>query len=110
MHTHPGASEVLIVIQGKICAGFIDSANNVFFKTLNRGDIMVFPQGLLHFQINSGKIPAIAFPSFSSPSPGLQITDFAFFANSLPTEIITTTTFLPKEVVMKLKGVLGGTN
>ncbi|KAL8189083.1 hypothetical protein R6Q57_029344 [Mikania cordata] len=110
MHTHPGGSELLVVIQGAICAGFISSANTVYFKTLNKGDIMVFPQGLLHFQINSGKIPSIAFVSFSSPSPGLQITDFALFANDLPTEIVAATTFLDVVQIKKLKGVLGGSN
>nr|XP_043627128.1 auxin-binding protein ABP20-like [Erigeron canadensis] len=111
MHTHPGASEVLVVIQGTICAGFISSsANTVYFKTLNKGDIMVFPQGLLHFQINSGKGPALAFVSFSSPVPGLQITDFALFANDLPTELVVATTFLDAAQVKKLKGVLGGTH
>lgn len=107
-HTHPGGSELLVVIQGTICAGFISSANTVYFKTLNKGDIMLFPQGLLHFQINSGKGPALAFVSFSSPSPGLQITDFALFANNLPTELVVATTFLDAATVKKLKGVLGG--
>ncbi|KAI3711520.1 hypothetical protein L1987_70058 [Smallanthus sonchifolius] len=37
--------------------------------------------------INSGKGPALAFVSFSSPVPGLQITYFAMFANDLPTGI-----------------------
>lgn len=110
MHTHPGGSEILVVIQGTICAGFISSANTVYFKTLNKGDIMIFPQGLLHFQINSGKGPALAFVSFSSPSPGLQITDFALFANDLPTELVAATTFLDPATIKKLKGVLGGTN
>lgn len=110
MHTHPGASEVLVVIQGTICAGFISSsANTVYFKTLNKGDIMVFPQGLLHFQINSGGKPALGFVSFGSPNPGLQILDFALFANNLPTELVTATTFLDAATVKKLKGVLGGT-
>ncbi|KAK3034485.1 hypothetical protein RJ639_032474 [Escallonia herrerae] len=110
MHTHPGASEILVVIEGTICAGFISSsANIVYFKTLNKGDIMVFPQGLLHFQINSGKGSGLAFVSFSSPNPGLQILDFALFANNLPTELVTTTTFLDAAQVKKLKGVLGGT-
>lgn len=109
MHTHPGASEVLIVTQGTICAGFISSANTVFFKTLAKGDIMVFPKGLLHFQVNGGGIPAIAFVSFSDPQPGLQILDFALFANDLPTELVTKTTFLDAATVKKLKGVLGGT-
>ncbi|CAI9100709.1 OLC1v1037868C1 [Oldenlandia corymbosa var. corymbosa] len=110
-HTHPGGSEILVVIQGTLCAGFISSFDNkVYFKTLNKGDVMVFPQGLLHFQFNSGKIPSIAFVSFSSANPGLQITDFAFFKNDLPTEIVATTTFLDVAQIKKLKGVLGGTN
>ncbi|KAE8675970.1 Auxin-binding protein ABP19a [Hibiscus syriacus] len=109
MHTHAGASELLVVVQGQICAGFISSANKVYFKTLNKGDIMVFPQGLLHFQINAGKTQALAFVSFSSPSPGLQILDFALFGDDLPTDIIQDTTFLDAAQIKKLKGVLGGT-
>ncbi|XP_022732532.1 auxin-binding protein ABP20-like [Durio zibethinus] len=109
MHTHPGGSEILVVIQGSICAGFISSANKVYFKSLKKGDIMVFPQGLLHFQINAGKTQALAFASFSSPSPGLQILDFALFGNNLPSDIIEETTFLDDAQVKKLKGVLGGT-
>ncbi|XP_043704309.1 auxin-binding protein ABP19a-like [Telopea speciosissima] len=109
-HTHPGASEVLVVVQGTICAGFVSSsANTVYLKTLKKGDIMVFPQGLLHFQVNGGGNTAIAFVSFSSPIPGLQITDFALFANDLPSELVEKTTFLDDAQVKKLKGVLGGT-
>lgn len=108
LHTHPGASELLVVVEGQICAGFVDSGNNVYLKTLEKGDIMVFPQGLLHFQINSGKSQALAFVSFSSANPGLQILDFALFKSDFPTELITQTTFIDAAVVKKLKGVLGG--
>ncbi|CAH8334562.1 unnamed protein product [Eruca vesicaria subsp. sativa] len=109
MHTHPGASEVLFVLDGAITAGFVSSANDVYVQTLKPGQVMVFPQGLLHFQINAGKSAAAAFVTFSSASPGLQILDFALFANNLPTELVTGTTFLDPAVVKKLKGVLGGT-
>ncbi|BAT80048.1 hypothetical protein LR48_Vigan04g013700 [Vigna angularis] len=108
LHTHPGASELLVVVEGQICAGFVDSGNNVYLKTLEKGDIMVFPQGLLHFQINSGNSQALAFVSFSSANPGLQILDFALFKSDFPTELITQTTFIDAAVVKKLKGVLGG--
>lgn len=108
-HTHPGGSEILLVVKGKICAGFVSSDNTVYFESLKKGDIMVFPQGLLHFQVNAGGIPAVAFASFSSASPGLQILDFALFANDLPTELIAATTFLDVAQIKKLKGVLGGT-
>ncbi|XP_051130979.1 auxin-binding protein ABP19a-like [Andrographis paniculata] len=111
LHTHPGGSEALVVVQGTICAGFITSfSNKVYVATLNKGDAMVFPQGLLHFQINSGGGPALAFVSFSSPSPGLQITDFALFANDFPTDLVAKVTFLDVAQIKKLKGVLGGTN
>ncbi|TYH60975.1 hypothetical protein ES332_D07G017000v1, partial [Gossypium tomentosum] len=109
MHTHPDSSEIIVVIQGIIDAGFVSSANKVYFKTLKTGDIMVFPQGLLHFQINAGTTPALAYVSFSSPSPGVQILDFALFGNDLPSNIIEETTFLDDAQVKKLKGVLGGT-
>ncbi|KAL3830034.1 hypothetical protein ACJIZ3_018836 [Penstemon smallii] len=111
LHTHPAGSEILVVIQGTICAGFISSFENViYFKTLNKGDVMVFPQGLLHFQLNSGNGPALGFVSFSSSNPGLQITDFALFKNDFPTELVAKTTFLDVAQIKKLKGVLGGKN
>ncbi|KAF5931766.1 hypothetical protein HYC85_027937 [Camellia sinensis] len=109
MHTHPGASELLLVVQGFIVAGFVDSSNAVYVKKLKKGDVMVFPQGLLHFQVNGGGIPAIAFPTFGSPNPGLQILDFALFANNLPSPLVEKTTFLDDAEVKKLKAVLGGT-
>ncbi|CAN6699169.1 unnamed protein product [Malus baccata var. baccata] len=108
LHTHPRGSEILLVAQGTIIAGFISSANNtVYRKTLKKGDIMAIPQGLLHFQVNGDKTPALAFVSFSSPSPGLQILDLALFQNDLPTELIAQTTVLDAAQIKKLKGVLG---
>nr|GMD19452.1 auxin-binding protein ABP19a-like [Ipomoea batatas]GMD19463.1 auxin-binding protein ABP19a-like [Ipomoea batatas]GMD52677.1 auxin-binding protein ABP19a-like [Ipomoea batatas]GMD54415.1 auxin-binding protein ABP19a-like [Ipomoea batatas]GMD57216.1 auxin-binding protein ABP19a-like [Ipomoea batatas] len=112
LHTHPGGSEILVVTEGTVAAGFVSSFDNkvYYFKTLKVGDVMVFPQGLLHFQINAGKTKATAFVFFSTQNPGLQITTFALFKNDLPTEIVETVTFLDEAQIKKLKGVLGGTN
>ncbi|KAG4144414.1 hypothetical protein ERO13_D05G035100v2 [Gossypium hirsutum] len=109
MHTHPRASELILVMDGTLFAGFISSDNKVYSKSLNEGDIMIFPQGLLHFQINTGKTQSVAFVSFNSADPGVQILDFALFTNDLPTDIIEGTTFLDAAQIKKLKGVLGGT-
>ncbi|KAI8565349.1 hypothetical protein RHMOL_Rhmol03G0252000 [Rhododendron molle] len=110
IHTHPGGSEILFVVEGTISAGFISSsANTVYFKTLYKGDVMVFPQGLLHFGFNSGKTPAQAIICYNSPSPEVQFLDFALFANNLPSEIVEKVTFLDDAQVKKLKAVLGGT-
>ncbi|KAL4613751.1 hypothetical protein ACB092_07G002400 [Castanea dentata] len=108
-HTHPGGSEILIVVQGTIFAGFVSLANTVYSKTLNKGDVIVFPQGLLHFQVNAGGTLATAFASFSSQSPGLQIVDYALFGNNLPTELVAATTFLDAAQIIKLKRAFGGT-
>ena len=109
LHTHPAASELLFVTEGTILAGFISSSSNtVYTKTLYKGDIMVFPQGLLHYQYNGGSSPAVALVAFSGPNPGLQITDYALFANNLPSAVVETVTFLDDAQVKKLKSVLGG--
>ena len=73
MHTHPGASEIILIAKGSVTAGLISSDNTVYLKTLKEGDIMVFPQGLLHFQVNTGRTQAHLWASFGSPNPGLQI-------------------------------------
>ncbi|KAH7547115.1 germin-like protein subfamily 3 member 1 [Ziziphus jujuba] len=109
IHTHPGATEALFVTRGAITAGFITSANDVYIKRLRKGDSMVFPQGLLHFQVNSGKSHAMAIVSLNSPNPGLQILDYALFGNDFPSALVEQTTFLDDAQVKKLKGVLGGT-
>ena len=109
LHTHPGASEILTVVEGSISAGFISSDNTFYQKTLKKGEVMVFPQGLLHYQINAGGSSALAYATFSSSNPGLQILDFALFKSDFPTPLIEETTFLDAAQIKKLKGVLGGT-
>ncbi|KAK7342779.1 hypothetical protein VNO80_25735 [Phaseolus coccineus] len=69
LHSHTASSEILIMVKGEITAGFITPAAT-YQKTLKPGDIMVFPQGLLHFQVKSGKGKATAYLAFSNPSPG----------------------------------------
>ncbi|KAL1341013.1 hypothetical protein HN51_027513 [Arachis hypogaea] len=108
LHSHPGATELLIVKSGHITAGFVSSANSVYIATVKTGELMIFPQGLLHFQVAAGKKGAVAFAFFSSPNPGLQILDFALFASNFSTPLIAKTTFLDPELIKKLKGVLGG--
>ncbi|XP_004510468.1 germin-like protein 8-14 [Cicer arietinum] len=108
MHSHRGASELMIMVQGFITAGFISSDNSVFVKTLTKGDILVIPQGLLHFQFNAGKNKATAFLTLSSSNPGAQLVDFALFGNSLNSAFVEKTTFLDHAQVKKLKAVFGG--
>ncbi|CAJ2663432.1 unnamed protein product [Trifolium pratense] len=108
MHLHRGASEILMIVQGRITVGFISSDNAVFVKTLSKGEIMIIPQGLLHFQFNAGRSKATAFLALSSSSPGAQLLDVALFGNNLSSAIVEKTTLLDLAQVKKLKAIFGG--
>ncbi|XP_057533355.1 putative germin-like protein 2-1 [Amaranthus tricolor] len=80
-HYHPRATEIFTVIEGTIYVGFITSANKLFTKVLNKGDVFVFPQGLIHFQVNLGDTSAFAIAALSSQNPGLVTVANAVFGS-----------------------------
>ncbi|KDP46444.1 hypothetical protein JCGZ_10284 [Jatropha curcas] len=71
-HSHPRAAEVMTVIEGALYAGFITSnpCHRLFAKVFKPGDVFVFPFGLIHFQMNIGKTPAVAIAALNSQNPG----------------------------------------
>ncbi|KAH7519285.1 hypothetical protein FEM48_Zijuj08G0019800 [Ziziphus jujuba var. spinosa] len=108
VHSHPGVTEIILVVKGSITAGFVSTANNVYIKTLKEGDIFAVPQGLIHFGVNTGPSQALVFASFSDENPGVQVMDLALFGNNFPTDLVSKTTFLDPAVIKKLKAVFGG--
>ena len=68
---------------------------------------MIFPQAMLHFQVNVGKIPALAFVALNSANPGLQITTSSLFDGNLPTELAEQITLLSHQEVMRMKTLFG---
>ncbi|MBC2899430.1 hypothetical protein CFC21_112270 [Triticum aestivum] len=72
-HIHPRATEILTVLEGSLYVGFVTSnpENKLFAKILNKGDVFVFPQGLIHFQFNLGTNKAVAIAALSSKNPGV---------------------------------------
>lgn len=107
MHTHPNANEILIILEGQVFAGFI-TPTAVYAKTLKPGDLIVFPQGQLHFILNTGKGRVTAFAAYSSQNPGLQLLNGLLFANNLPSPIVASATFLDIPQIIKLKARFGG--
>ncbi|KAL6883663.1 hypothetical protein ACP4OV_011077 [Aristida adscensionis] len=88
-HTHPRATEALVVVAGTLLVGFVTSNapplnNQLFTKQLAEGDVFVFPQGLVHFQLNNGRLPAVAFSGFSSQNPGVITIANAVFGAKPP--------------------------
>ncbi|KAL2923434.1 Germin-like protein subfamily 1 member 17 [Bienertia sinuspersici] len=91
-HTHPRATELLTVLEGNLYVGFVttnmpNGENKLFAKVLKRGDVFIFPQGLIHFQINIGKYPAVALSSLSSQNPGVLSIANAVFGAEPPISV-----------------------
>ncbi|KAJ6805551.1 putative germin-like protein 2-1 [Iris pallida] len=85
-HTHPRATEILTVLEGSLYVGFVTSnpGNRLFAKVLRKGDVFVFPQGLVHFQLNSGEGDAVAIAALSSQNPGVITVANAVFGAKPP--------------------------
>ncbi|XP_062083236.1 germin-like protein subfamily 1 member 17 [Humulus lupulus] len=109
-HTHPRASEILVVVEGTLYVGFVtsnqaDGKNLLFTKILNKGDVFVFPIGLIHFQLNIGKTPAVAFAGLSSQNPGVITIANAVFGATPPINpyLLARAFRLDKNVVLNLQ-------
>ena len=86
-HTHPRGTEILVVIEGTLYVGFVTSnadGNRLFTKVLNKGDVFVFPIGLIHFQLNVGYGNAVAIAGLSSQNPGVITIANAVFGAKPP--------------------------
>lgn len=106
VHSHR-TSEITVVIKGTIIAGFIDTNNTAYYKTLEVGDVMIFPQSMLHFQVNVGRTPATAYVSLNGANPAVQLTPPSLFAGNLPAELAQQITLLSRKEVMRMKRLFG---
>ncbi|CAH8361971.1 unnamed protein product [Eruca vesicaria subsp. sativa] len=98
-HIHPRASEIIFVLEGQLYVGFVTTAGKLVAKYINKGEVFVFPKGLLHFQKNIAKAaPASVIAAFDSQLPGTQSLLSSLFG-ALPEDILVKSfQFRPKQV------------
>ncbi|KAL2897650.1 Auxin-binding protein ABP19a [Bienertia sinuspersici] len=106
IHSHR-TSEVIVVVRGSLIAGFIDSSNVAYFKTLEVGDMMIFPENMLHFQFNNGTTPAMAFVALNGANPGAAFPTFNLFLGNLPATIAQQVTLLSEDEVLRMRRLFG---
>ncbi|XP_059664137.1 germin-like protein subfamily 1 member 17 [Cornus florida] len=106
-HTHPRATEILVVLEGTLYVGFVTSNpnNTLFTKVINAGDVFVFPIGLIHFQFNVGKTNAVAFAGLSSQNPGVITIANAVFGSNPPIspDVLAKAFQVDKQIIDKLE-------
>nr|PNR57521.1 hypothetical protein PHYPA_004515 [Physcomitrium patens] len=69
-HFHPRPAKVIYVVKGEL-----------FATTLKKGDFFLFPQGLVHFQLNLGQRHALTNFLLNEQNPGIQFST-ALFAST----------------------------
>ena len=106
-HSHPRATEILTVLEGRFLVGFVTSNpdNRLITKVLEKGDVFLFPIGLVHFQRNVGLGSAFSISSLSSQNPGvLRVANTLFGSTpSIPNDILAKAFQVDKSVVEKLQ-------
>ncbi|RQP03324.1 hypothetical protein POPTR_019G026400v4 [Populus trichocarpa] len=111
-HTHPRATEILVVVEGTLYVGFVTSnpENRFISKVLYPGDVFVFPFGLIHFQLNIAKTPAVVFAGLSSQNPGtITIANAVFGSDPLINPDVLAKAFhLDIKIVNYLQKLFGG--
>ncbi|GLT25522.1 hypothetical protein SLA2020_006440 [Shorea laevis] len=100
--------KVLVVMEGAPLVGFVSSNhdnNRLFTKVLNKGDVFVFPIGMIHFQLNIGNTPAVAFAGLSSQNPGVITIANTVFGSHPPInlDVLTKAYMLDKNAVQYLQ-------
>ncbi|CAN1236499.1 Germin-like protein subfamily 2 member 4 [Linum grandiflorum] len=96
-HTHPRATEIVFVLEA--------TSNKLVSKSLKKGDVFVFPRGLLHFQKNNGKKPAAVIAAFNSQLPGTQSIAATLFSATpaVPDNVLTKAFQIGTKEVEKIK-------
>ncbi|EOA22223.1 hypothetical protein CARUB_v10002810mg [Capsella rubella] len=101
-HVHPRASEIIFVLEGQLYVGFVTTSGKLIAKYLNKGEVFVFPKGLLHFQKNIAKAPASVIAAFDSQLPGTQSLVASLFG-ALPEDILVKSFQLKSKQVQRIK-------
>ncbi|XP_047052117.1 germin-like protein 9-3 [Lolium rigidum] len=105
-HTHPRASELLLVIEGALSVGFVDTAGKLYTKDLVAGDMFVFPKGLVHYQSNHGSNLAVALSAFGSANAGTVSVPVTVFGTGIDDAVLAKSFKTDLPTVQKLKAAL----
>ncbi|KAG6410310.1 hypothetical protein SASPL_128368 [Salvia splendens] len=108
-HSHPRATEVGIVAQGKLLVGMISTSNVLYSKNLTAGEMFVVPRGLVHFQMNVGEESALIYTAFNSHLPGTVFVSSNLFGSrpSLPDDVLMKAFQVNKTVIDQINSKFG---
>ena len=88
-HIHPRAAQIYYIIKGKFQFGFVQENNSSYVqRTIQEGQGTIFPQGSVHYFINTECEEASLVAVANSDDPGrIDIVDVLY--NVFPESIVT---------------------
>ncbi|KAF0911531.1 hypothetical protein E2562_011161 [Oryza meyeriana var. granulata] len=105
-HTHPRSAELLLVVNGALSVGFVDTTNKLYTQDLTTGDMFVFPKGMVHFQFNKGTQPAMAVSAFGSAAAGVVSIPVTVFGTGIDDAVLAKSFKTDVPTIQKLKAGL----
>ena len=107
-HVHPRASELSVVVAGKLFVGWVSTRNKFYWKVLSAGELFVIPPGLVHFQLNVGEERGQFYAAFNSQNPGVQFMPTALFNStpSIPDQVLTEAFQVDESIIERIKSGL----
>nr|CAB3502593.1 unnamed protein product [Digitaria exilis] len=96
-----------LVLAGRVYAGFVDSGSRIFAKVLEKGEVMVFPRAMVHFQMNVGDKPATVYGSFNSENPGIVRIPATVFGSGIKDGVLERAFGLSPEELRRLEMTFG---
>ncbi|EFJ09458.1 hypothetical protein SELMODRAFT_428138 [Selaginella moellendorffii] len=106
-HTHPRATEMVYVEEGSVYAAIVTADNRLFAQVLSRGEVMVIPRGLIHWQMNVGRNNAKVIAALNSQLAGTQFIGRSMFGSSpqVPDEVLEKTFFIDNTTITQVRSV-----
>jgi quercetin dioxygenase-like cupin family protein len=109
-HTHPRATEIIFVVEGSLFVGFVSTDETLFATTLHKGDVFVFPRGLLHFDLNVGDGTATTIAALNSQNPGTQRQAVALFNSKINKVVLEKAFGLGEKAVQHIEHTVKAAN
>ncbi|KAJ6452498.1 RmlC-like cupin domain-containing protein [Mycena sanguinolenta] len=97
-HSHPRASEILVVVEGIMDTGFVqeNGFNTAIQTSLGQYQATVFPMGSIHYLYNPTCSPAVFVAALNNEDPGRS--DIATSYWMLPSEVVDAALGFPETI------------
>jgi hypothetical protein len=98
------------VVEGSLLVGFVSTNETLYATTLQKGDVFVFPRGLLHFELNVCDGTATAIAALNSQNPGAQFQAVALFNSAISEAVLEKAFGLGEKAVQKIEYAVEAAN